>query len=58
MPNIDRVVYDNMRRVLQAAGQLEQVTESFCTNSQERIATIFLRLKTKTPFALQESLTR
>jgi len=45
MPNIDRVVYDNMRRVLQAAGQLEQVTESFCTNSQERIATILLAIE-------------
>jgi HPt (histidine-containing phosphotransfer) domain-containing protein len=45
MPNIDRDVYDNMRRVLQAAGQLEQVTQSFCANSQERIAAILLAIE-------------
>lgn len=40
MLNIDRDVYDNMRRVLRSAGQLEQVTESFCSNSLERISSI------------------
>lgn len=45
MPNIDRDVYDNMRRVLRAAGQLEQVTQSFCANSHERIASILLAIE-------------
>jgi HPt (histidine-containing phosphotransfer) domain-containing protein len=54
MPNIDRNVYDNMRRVLQAAGQLEQVTQSFCSNSDERIAAIFRAIENEDTLKILE----
>jgi HPt (histidine-containing phosphotransfer) domain-containing protein len=34
---IDLAIYESMARVLQASGQLEQLTESFCANNAARI---------------------
>lgn len=55
MPNIDRNIYDNMRRILSAAGQLEQVTESFCSHSRNRIKLIFLSIDSKDIKAIAET---
>ena len=54
MPNIDRNVYDNMRRVLQAAGQLQQVTQSFCSNSDGRITDIFRAIEDQDALEISE----
>lgn len=55
MPNIDRNIYDNMRRILSAAGQLEQVTESFCSHSRNRIKLILSSIDSKDMKAISET---
>lgn len=40
MQKIDIKIYESMSRVLRASGQLEQITQSFCSNSQTRVSSL------------------
>jgi HPt (histidine-containing phosphotransfer) domain-containing protein len=42
MAKIDSGIYESMARVLRASGQLEQLTESFCTNNSRRMSDLKL----------------